>query len=184
MWLYFKFDHFVFTYGAGLWYILWDEFFRISLVVPLFAITWMLGLQDIRKNLVAGYAFAMTCFCCGSVCYLGYFATNKVVLRSIRSRFYGEGNDDPDEISFSPYGSDDEDEYVSSSAMPRRRPNSGISTPSHATTSTVVMHDISMPGTSGQATDLAQKVTGDVASISICTDEPRLKLQDYDDDDD
>ncbi|XP_070575033.1 uncharacterized protein [Ptychodera flava] len=149
MYIYCKFDYLVFTYGSGPWYILWDEFFRIGLLLPNFSVAWVLGLQDITGNLLFGYTFAMASFFVGSVCYLGYFATNKVVLRSIRSRFYGSDNDDPDEISFSTYSSDEDDGWIVSSMVTRERQTSETGSPGQPTLPSIELHDLSIPGTSG-----------------------------------
>ncbi|XP_070537090.1 adhesion G protein-coupled receptor L2-like [Ptychodera flava] len=149
MYIYCKFDYLVFTYGSGPWYILWDEFFRIVLLLPSFSVALVSGLQDISGNLFFGYTFAVASFFVGSVCYLGYFATNKVVLRSIRARFYGTDNDDPDEISFSSYSSDEDDGCVVSFTVTRERQKSETAIPGQSIPPSIELHDISMPGSSG-----------------------------------
>ncbi|XP_070581583.1 uncharacterized protein [Ptychodera flava] len=90
----------------------------------------------------------MACFVTGSVCYLGFFATNKVVLRSIRSRFYGNGDDDPDEISFSTYSSDEEEGYASCILGERGRQKSDNVAHGEPIVSGE-LQDLSVPGTSG-----------------------------------
>ncbi|XP_070571419.1 uncharacterized protein [Ptychodera flava] len=152
MFMCYKFDHLVFTHGSGLWYILRDEFCRISLIVPTFAVTWIIGLQDVTGNMYYGYTYAFACFIVGSVCYLAFFATNKVVLRSIRSRFYGNGDDDPDEISFSPYGSDDEEDEYIDTIPARSRPSSNVPTSSKASVCVLEMQSLSRRTTPGEVT--------------------------------
>ncbi|XP_070567339.1 uncharacterized protein [Ptychodera flava] len=83
------------------WQNLWEDLRAIMLLLPVTALTWLLGTFSTHlKDLTSGYLFAGFSFTLGSMIFLTLFATNAEVLVAIRVRF---GNDDDEKEALKEY---------------------------------------------------------------------------------